>query len=87
MKLKNFLIVVKDIENSKRFYHELFGLETVLDSEGNVILEPEYQYFDGCGENGWLVARKGARQIYMEADGNIMLEVQCEGAGDFKYVE
>ena len=38
MKLKNFLIVVNDIENSKRFYHELFGLETVLNSEGNVIL-------------------------------------------------
>ena len=25
MKLKNILIVVKDIEKSKRFYHDLFG--------------------------------------------------------------
>jgi catechol 2,3-dioxygenase-like lactoylglutathione lyase family enzyme len=38
MKLKNFLIVVKDIERSRRFYHDLFGLETVLDNDGNMIL-------------------------------------------------
>ena len=38
MKLKNILIVVKDIEKSKQFYHDLFGLNVVLDSDGNVIL-------------------------------------------------
>ena len=38
MKLKNILIVVKDIERSKKFYHDLFGLNTILDSEGNMIL-------------------------------------------------
>ena len=38
MKLKNILIVVKDIEKSKKFYHDLFGLNTILDSEGNMIL-------------------------------------------------
>ena len=38
MRLKNILIVVKDIEKSKKFYHDLFGLDTVLDSEGNMIL-------------------------------------------------
>ena len=38
MKLKNVLIAVKDIERAKRFYHDLFGLETVLDNDGNVIL-------------------------------------------------
>ena len=31
MKLKNVLIVVKDIEKSKQFYHDLFGLNVVLD--------------------------------------------------------
>ena len=30
MKLKNILIVVKDIEKSKQFYHDLFGLNVVL---------------------------------------------------------
>ena len=38
MKLKNVLIVVKDIEKAKQFYQDLFGLETVLDNEGNMIL-------------------------------------------------
>ena len=38
MKLKNFLIVVKDIERSRRFYHDLFGLEMLLDNDGNMIL-------------------------------------------------
>lgn len=38
MKLKNILIVVKDIEKSKQFYHSLFGLDVALDNEGNVIL-------------------------------------------------
>lgn len=38
MKLKNILIVVKDIEKAKRFYQELFGLDVVLDQDGNVIL-------------------------------------------------
>ena len=38
MKLKNILIVVKDIEKSKRFYQDLFGLYTVLDHDGNMIL-------------------------------------------------
>ncbi|MGI6095054.1 MAG: VOC family protein [Lachnospiraceae bacterium] len=38
MRLKNTLIVVKDIEKSKQFYHDLFGLEMVLDNDGNMIL-------------------------------------------------
>lgn len=38
MKLKNVLIVVKDIEKAKKFYHDLFGLDTVLDNDGNVIM-------------------------------------------------
>lgn len=38
MKLRNILIVVKDIEKSKKFYHDLFGLDMVLDNDGNMIL-------------------------------------------------
>ena len=38
MRLKNFLIVVKDIERSKKFYHDLFGLEMLVDFDGNMIL-------------------------------------------------
>lgn len=34
MKLRNVLIVVKDIEKSKAFYKDLFGLDAVLDNDG-----------------------------------------------------
>ena len=38
MKLKNILIVVKDIEKSRKFYQDVFGLECILDNDGNMIL-------------------------------------------------
>lgn len=38
MKLKNILIVVKDMERAKQFYHDLFGLDVILDNDGNVML-------------------------------------------------
>lgn len=38
MKLKNVLIVVKDMDKSISFYKELFGLEVVLNNDGNVIM-------------------------------------------------
>ena len=31
MKLKNILFVVSDIEKSKKFYEELFGLKVITD--------------------------------------------------------
>ena len=38
MRLRNVLIVVKDIEKSIKFYKDLFGLTVILDQDGNVIL-------------------------------------------------
>lgn len=38
MKLKNILFVVSDIEKSKKFYAELFGLKVITDFGENVIL-------------------------------------------------
>lgn len=38
MRLKNVLIVVEDIEKTKKYYHDLFGLNVILDNDGNVIL-------------------------------------------------
>ena len=38
MKLKNILLVVKDLNASGQFYHDLFGLNVILNSEGNLIL-------------------------------------------------
>lgn len=38
LKLKNVLIVSRELERSIRFYKTLFGLQVVLQQEGNVIL-------------------------------------------------
>lgn len=38
MRLKNTLIVVNDIERSKAFYRDLFGLQVIADYNGNVVL-------------------------------------------------
>ena len=38
MKLRNVLIVVSDIEESINFYRDLFGLQVVLNNDGNVIM-------------------------------------------------
>ena len=38
MRLKNFLLVVEDIDRSIQFYTELFGLYVVSRFEGNAIL-------------------------------------------------
>lgn len=38
MRLRNVLIVVEDMERSRKFYHDLFGLDMVLDNDGNMIL-------------------------------------------------
>ncbi|MDD6037424.1 MAG: VOC family protein [bacterium] len=38
MKLKNVLIVVNDMDRAIRFYRDLFGLQVILDQDGNVIM-------------------------------------------------
>ena len=38
MKLKNCLIVVKDIERARAFYQDLFGFDVILDNDGNMVL-------------------------------------------------
>ena len=38
MKLKNILIAVSDMERSIKFYRELFGLQVILNQDGNVIM-------------------------------------------------
>ena len=38
MELKNILIVVNDMERSKAFYKELFGLDVILDGNEKVML-------------------------------------------------
>lgn len=70
MKLKNVLIVVKDIEKSRQFYHDLFGLELILDNDGNMILteglvlQNEKIWKDFLGKD--IVSENNACELYFE---------------------
>ena len=70
MKLRNILIVVKDIEKSKQFYHDLFGLDQVLDNDGNVILteglvlQDEKIWKDFLGKD--IVTENNSCELYFE---------------------
>ena len=70
MKLKNILIVVKDIETSKRFYQDLFGLDTLLDSDGNLILteglvlQDEKLWKDCIGKE--VISHNNSCELYFE---------------------
>ena len=84
MKLRNVLIVVKDIEQSKKYYHDLFGLEMLLDNGGNMILSeglvlqeeecwkdflhPETEYVNPLTTHSW-----GQKVIrFYDLDGNLI---------------
>ena len=70
MKLKNILIVVKDIEKSKKFYHDLFGLNTILDNDGNMILteglvlQEEKYWKEFLGKD--IVLENNSSELYFE---------------------
>lgn len=70
MKLKNILIVVKDIEKSRQFYHDLFGLNLVLDNGGNMILteglvlQDERIWKDFLGEE--ITQKNNSCELYFE---------------------
>lgn len=36
MRLRNVLIAVNDMDRAIRFYKEIFGLQVILDQDGNV---------------------------------------------------
>lgn len=70
MRLKNVLLVVEDIERSRQFYKELFGLDLVLDNDGNMILteglvlqdKAIWEAFIGRG----IVPESNACELYFE---------------------
>ena len=70
MKLKNVLIVVNDIERSRKYYHDLFGLEMVLDNDGNMILTEGLVLQDAKIWENFLekdiIPRNNASELYFE---------------------
>lgn len=70
MRLKNVLIVVKDIEKARKYYHDLFGLEIILDQDGNMILTEglvlqEAKYWKEFLQKD-IVERSNACELYFE---------------------
>ena len=70
MKLKNVLIVTRDIERARRFYHDLFGLDVVADNDGNMILTEGLALQDERIWKGFLgreiVPENNACELYFE---------------------
>ena len=70
MRLKNVLIVVKDIEKSARFYRELFGLDVIFDNGGNMILteglvlQEEEIWRESLGKD--VIPENNASELYFE---------------------
>ncbi len=70
MKLKNVLIVVNDIEKSIEFYKNIFGLEIVLNQNGNVILTEGLVLQDAAIWRNFLnrdiIPKNNACELYFE---------------------
>ena len=70
MKLSGFLIVVKDAGAAAEYYRDLFGLETLADNGGNMVLSgglvlQEEKYWRGfLGRD--VLPRNNACELYFE---------------------
>ena len=76
MKLKNVLIVTNDMERAISFYHELFGLDVILDNDGNVIMTEGLVLQDASIWKNFLkqeiIPENNASELYFE-------EIDIEG--------
>lgn len=70
MRLRNILVIVKDIERSIKFYHDLFGLDIVLGNDGNTILteglvlQDEKIWRDFLGKT--IIPKSNSCELYFE---------------------
>ncbi len=72
MKFSGFLIVVKDIKKAEKYYHDLFGLETIVDHDGNMILSgglvlQEEKYWRGFIDRD-IIPQNNACELYFEEE-------------------
>ena len=91
MKLKNILIVVKDIEKSRQFYHDLFGIDLVLDNDGNMflteglVLQDEKIWKNFLGKD--IVSKSNSCELYFEEqDIDVFIEKLERMYPDIEYV-
>ena len=70
MKLRGFLIVVKDCNKALKYYHDLFGLEMLADNGGNMmlsnglVLQEEKYWLDFIGKA--VLPKNNACELYFE---------------------
>lgn len=91
MKLKNILFVVDDIERSKTFYRDLFGLEVITDFGENVILTEglvlqEKKLWEKFIERNVSVGGNDAELYFEENDIDGFLEKLEKSSFDIKYL-
>lgn len=91
MRLKNILIVVKDIEKSKAFYRDLFGLTVVTDFGGNVILTEglvlqEQRLWESFIEKEVTYGCNNAELYFEENDIDVFLEKLEQSSYPIEYV-
>ena len=71
MRFKNILIVVNDIEASKKYYHDLFGLNMILDNDGNMILTEglvlqDVKYWKQFLDYSGIISKNNHAELYFE---------------------
>lgn len=91
MKLKNILIVVKDIEKSKWFYQKLFGLRVLTDFGENVILSEglvlqEQKTWESFVKKEVIYGNHDAELYFEENDMDSFLEKLKSYSGEICYV-
>ncbi|WP_302290261.1 VOC family protein [Methanosphaera stadtmanae] len=91
MKLKNVLIVVNDIEKARQFYYDLFGLEMILDNDGNMVLTEglvlqEEKYWKEFIDKEIIPENNSCELYFEEEDIEAFIEKLEEYYPDVKYV-
>ncbi len=91
MKLKNVLVTVSDMERSKKFYRELFGLNVILDQEGNAILTEglvlqDIKIWENCIEKSVVKYNHAAGLYFEEADMDAFMEKLSHYSEPIRYV-
>ena len=72
MKFSGFLIVVKNIEKAKKYYHDIFGLEMLADNDGNmtlsngIVLQEEKYWRRFIGKD--IIPQSNACELYFEEE-------------------
>ena len=85
MRLKNILLVVSDIEKSKAFYKEFFGLQVITDFGENVmlteglVLQEKEVWDDASGRESVLGGH--AAELYFEENNLDMFLERLEAGG------